>query len=65
MDARSRAGLGDRSALLYGVLHNHATKNFDMAVSLLDDLMNMPEVKAVEDNAHMTRISDYYQKKPL
>jgi alpha-galactosidase/6-phospho-beta-glucosidase family protein len=56
---------GDRSALLYGVLHNHATKNFDMAVSLLDDLMNMPEVQAVEDNAHMTRVSDYYQKKPL
>lgn len=56
---------GDRSALLYGVLHHHATKNYDMAVSLLDDLMNMPEVQAVEDNAHMTRVADYYQKKPL
>ena len=56
---------GDRSALLYGVLHNHGTKNFEMAVSLLDDLMNMPEVQAVEDNAHMTRIADYYKKVPL
>jgi alpha-galactosidase len=52
---------GDRSALLYGVLQNHQTKTYDAAVALLDDLMNMDEVKQAEDRARMTRISDYYK----
>ncbi len=52
---------GDRSMLLYGVLNHHQTKSYDQAVAVLDDLMNMDEVKAVEDWGKMTRISDYYK----
>ena len=52
---------GDRSVLLHGVLHNHQTKSYDAAVALLDDLMNMDEVKQAEDRAGMTRISGYYK----
>ena len=52
---------GDKSALLYGVLHNHQSKSYDEAVALLDDLMNMDEVKQAEDRAGMKRISEYYK----
>jgi alpha-galactosidase len=50
---------GDRSMLLYGILNHHQTKSYDAAVALLDELMNMDEVKEVEDWEKMTRISDY------
>jgi alpha-galactosidase len=56
---------GDRSALLYGVLHNHQTRTYDAAVALLDDLLDMGEVKQAEDAAGMTRIGDYYKRIPL
>jgi hypothetical protein len=46
---------------VYGVLQNHQTRTYDAAVALLDDLMNMDEVKQAEDWAKMTRISDYYR----
>ncbi len=51
----------DRSMLLHGVLINHQTKSYDQAVALLDELMNMDEVKQAEDWGKMTRISDYYK----
>ena len=53
---------GDRSLLLYGVLNHHQTRSYEQAVAVLDDLMNMDEVKAVEDRAHMTRVSDYFKE---
>ncbi|MEP7199147.1 MAG: alpha-glucosidase/alpha-galactosidase, partial [Chloroflexota bacterium] len=52
---------GDRSILLYDVLNHHQTKSYDAAVAVLDELMNMDEVKAAEDWGKMTRISDYYK----
>lgn len=52
---------GNRSILLYGVLNHHQTKSHDAAVAVLDELMNMDEVKEVEDWEKMTRISDYYK----
>jgi len=52
---------GDRSMLLYGVLNHHQTKNYDQAVALLDELMELDEVKEVEDWEKMPRISEYYK----
>ena len=52
---------GDRSMLLYGILNHHQTKSYAAAVALLDELMNMDEVKEVEDWEKMTRISNYYK----
>ncbi len=52
---------GDRSMLLHGMLNHHQTKSYDQAVALLDELMNMDEVKKAEDWGKMTRISDYYK----
>ena len=40
---------GDRSMLLQGVLNNHQTKTYNEAVAVLDELLNLPEVKAAED----------------
>ncbi len=52
---------GDRSALLYGVLNHHQTKTYDQAVAILDELMELDEVKAVEDWEKMQPIRDHYQ----
>jgi alpha-galactosidase len=52
---------GDRSMLLQGVLNHHQTKSYDQAVAILDELMNLDEVKEAEDWGKMTRISDYYK----
>ena len=52
---------GDRSALLYGVLQNHQTKSYDQAVALLDELLELDEVKKVEDWEKMQRIGEHYQ----
>ena len=52
---------GDRSILLYGVLNHHQTKNYDQAVALLDELLELDEVKEVEDWEKMPRISDHYK----
>ena len=52
---------GDRSALLYGVLNHHQTKSYDQAVSILDELMELDEVKQVEDWEKMQRISEHYK----
>ncbi len=52
---------GDRTILLSRVLDHHQTKTYDDAVALLDELMNMPEVKKVEDWEKMKPISEHYQ----
>jgi alpha-galactosidase len=52
---------GDRSALLYGVLNHHQTKSYDQAVAVLDELMEMDEVKEVEDWEKMKRIREHYK----
>ncbi len=52
---------GDRSMLLYGVLNHHQTKNYDQAVALLDELMELDEVKEVERWEKMSPISEHYQ----
>jgi alpha-galactosidase len=52
---------GDRSILLYGVLNHHQTKNYAQAVAILEELMELDEVKEVEDWEKMKRISDHYK----
>jgi alpha-galactosidase len=52
---------GDRSMLLYGILNNHQTKSYDATVAVLEELLNMDEVKEVEDWEKMVRISDYFK----
>jgi len=52
---------GDRSVLLYGVLQNHQTKSYDQAMALLDELMELDEVKKVEDWEKMVHISEHYK----
>lgn len=52
---------GDRSMLLYGVLNHHQTRSYDQAVTVLDELMELDEVKQVEDWEKMVRISNYYK----
>jgi alpha-galactosidase len=51
---------GDRGMLLYNVLDHHQTKSYDQAVAILDELMELDEVKEVEDWEKMQRISDYF-----
>jgi alpha-galactosidase len=52
---------GDCSILLHGILSNHQTKSYDAAVAVLDDLLNLDEVKAVEDWEKIERIADHYR----
>jgi alpha-galactosidase len=52
---------GDRSVLLYGVLHHHQTKSYDQAVAILDELMEMEEVRQVENWGKMKPISEHYK----
>jgi alpha-galactosidase len=49
---------GDRSILLHGVLQHHQTRNYDQALAVLDELMDLDEVKQVEDWEEMKRIGD-------
>jgi alpha-galactosidase len=51
---------GDRSMLLYNVLEYHETKDYDTGVALLEDLMSMPEVRAVEEWEKMKPVSEAY-----
>jgi alpha-galactosidase len=50
---------GDRSALLHGVLQHHQTRSYDQAVAVLDELMDLDEVRQVEDWEGMKRIGDH------
>jgi alpha-galactosidase len=50
---------GDRSALLHGVLQHHQTRSYDQAVAILDELMDLDEVRQVEDWEGMKRIGDH------
>ena len=52
---------GDRSLLLWNVLDHHQTKSYDQAVAILDELMELDEVKEIEDWEKMKRISDHYK----
>ena len=47
--------------LLYSVLNPHQTESFYQAVAILDELMELDEVKKVEDWEKMRRISDHYK----
>jgi len=40
---------GDKSMLLWQLLNEHQTKSYDQAVVLLDELLNHPEVREVEE----------------
>ncbi len=51
---------GDRSILLYGVLQQHQTRNYDQAVAILDELMALDEVREVEDWEKMKRINERF-----
>jgi alpha-galactosidase len=50
---------GDRSILLHGVLQHHQTRSYDQAVAVLDELMDLDEVRQVEDWEGMQRIGDH------
>ena len=40
---------GDKTMLLWQLLNEHGTKNYDLAVTLLDELIQHPDVLAVEE----------------
>ncbi len=40
---------GDKTMLLWQLLNEHGTKNYDLAVTLLDELIQHPDVHAVEE----------------
>ena len=40
---------GDKGMLLWQLLSEHGTKNYDLAVTLLDELLNHPGVREVEE----------------
>ena len=52
---------GDQSAMLYGVLDHHQTRSYDQAVAMLDEMLNLPEVKEIEDWEGMKRISEHFK----
>ncbi len=52
---------GDRSMLLYGVLTHHQTRNYDQAIAVLEELLEMPEVREVEDWEKMKPVAKHYQ----
>jgi len=60
---------GDKTMLLWQLLNEHQTKNYDLAVSLLEELITHHEVAEVEDFENFSeaeRIANYYQyPKPL
>lgn len=60
---------GDQGMLLWQLLSEHGTKNYDLAVSLLDELLNHPEVRAVEEFEKFRQpeyISNFFKyNKPL
>ena len=52
---------GVKSVLLYDVCDNPQTRSYDQALAVLEETMNMGEVKKVEDWEKMTQISDYFK----
>jgi alpha-galactosidase len=60
---------GDKSMLLWQLLNEHGTKNYDLAVTLLDELLNHADVLAVEENEKFKPeeyISNYFKyQKPM
>ncbi len=60
---------GDKTMLLWQLLNEHQTRNYDLAVSLLEELITHREVAEVEDFEKFTeaeRIANYFQyAKPL
>jgi len=60
---------GDKGMLLWQLLNEHPTRSYDNAVVLLDELINHPEVKEVEDFEKFNpeeNISSYFKyPKPL
>jgi alpha-galactosidase/6-phospho-beta-glucosidase family protein len=52
---------GDQAAMLYGVLEHHQTKSYDQAVEMLDEMLNLPEVKEIEDWEKMKRINEHFR----
>jgi len=52
---------GDKSILLFDILEHHSTKNYDLAVALLDELLNRDDVRAVEDWEKMPHINEHYK----
>jgi alpha-galactosidase len=60
---------GDKGMLLWQLLNEHQTKTYDQAVVVLEELINHPEVREVEDFEKFTAqeyIANYFQyPKPL
>jgi alpha-galactosidase len=52
---------GDRSMQLFDTLNNHQTPSYDVAVALLDDLLQMAEVAAVEEWEQMEPVREHYR----
>jgi alpha-galactosidase len=52
---------GDRSILLYGALEHHATRSYAEARAVLDELMELDEVKRVEEWEKMRGIADVFR----
>jgi alpha-galactosidase len=52
---------GDLSVLLNSVLENPQTRSYDQAKAVMEELMGMSEVQAVEDWEKMARVKDYYK----
>jgi hypothetical protein len=42
-------------------LSNHQTRSYDAAVAVLDELLNLDDVKAVEDWEQMARAAGYFR----
>jgi alpha-galactosidase/6-phospho-beta-glucosidase family protein len=60
---------GDKAMLLWQLLNEHQTHTYDQAVVLLDELINHPEVREVEEFEKFTEeenIANYFKyPKPL
>ncbi|MEW5720665.1 MAG: hypothetical protein AB1817_18715, partial [Chloroflexota bacterium] len=52
---------GAKSVLLWDELNHAQTRSYDQALAILEETMNMDEVKKVEDWEKMTRISNYFK----
>jgi alpha-galactosidase len=52
---------GDKTMLLWNTLQHHSTKNYDLAATMLDELMQREDVRAVEDWENMPHISEYFK----
>lgn len=52
---------GDKSMLLWNTLQHHSTKSYDLAVTMLDELLQRDDVKAVETWEKMPHISEFFK----